>query len=599
MLRITRQVGAAAKDSSRVEVPFSTVVPRPEQRWTSSSADSIRVPIGRAGANRLQYLALGEGTCQHALVAGKTGSGKSSLLNAMIVNSALWHSPSELELWLIDFKKGVEFKAYATAGMPHVRVVAVESDREFGLSVLQGLDDELRRRGELFRSAGVQSISDWRALGRGEHMPRSLLVVDEFQELFIEDDKVAQDSALLLDRLVRQGRAFGMHAVLGSQTLGGAYGIARSTMGQMGVRIALQCAEADSQLILSDDNLAARLLSRPGEAIYNDAGGRLEGNNPFQVVWLPDDVRTACLREIAAGPGLPAGRPGPIVFEGNLPADPDTNAGLSHALAGTAEAGPGPRLWLGDPVSIKDPTAAVLPRRSGSNLVVVGQSEETGPALLAMSMIALAAQHPPGSMAMTVLEGLGAPGSPDAPLARAAAAIPAIPAPVMVLGPRSADDALLAFGQELARRLEPGAPAEAPHFLVIDGLHRFRSLRRNENDFSFDDSGPKTPDRILALLLKEGPAVGMHVLAWVDTVANLQRAFDRTTLREINWKVLFQMSANDSSTIIDSPAASRLGPHRAILSDDDAGILEKFRPYPMPDAARLARFADALRRRGS
>ena len=91
----------------------------------------------------------------------------------------------------------------------------------------------------------------------------------------------------------------------------------------------------------------------------------------------------------------------------------------------------------------------------------------------------------------------------------------------------------------------------------------------------------------------------MHVLAWVDTVANLQRAFDRTTLREINWKVLFQMSANDSSTIIDSPAASRLGPHRAILSDDDAGILEKFRPYPMPDAARLARFADALRRRGS
>ena len=44
-------------------------------------------------------------------------------------------------------------------------------------------------------------------------------------------------------------------------------------MGQMGVRIALQCSETDSQVILSDDNSAARLLTRPGEAIYNDQSG--------------------------------------------------------------------------------------------------------------------------------------------------------------------------------------------------------------------------------------------------------------------------------------------------------------------------------------
>jgi hypothetical protein len=593
--RITQRVGEAAKDASRVEVPFAVVAPRPEERWRASTGGRLRVPIGRSGANRLQHLVLGEGTCQHALVAGKTGSGKSSLLNALIVNAALWHAPSELELWLIDFKKGVEFKAYASGGMPHVRVVAVESDREFGLSVLQGLDDELRRRGELFRAAGVQSITDWRALGRPEPMPRSLLVVDEFQELFIEDDKVAQDSALLLDRLVRQGRAFGMHAVLGSQTLGGAYGIARSTMGQMGVRIALQCAEADSQLILSDDNSAARLLSRPGEAIYNDAGGRLEGNNPFQVVWLPDEERAARIREIAEGPRAPDGRPGAIIFEGNLPADPGRNGQLLQAL----EARPGrpadaPRLWLGDPVSIKEPTAALLARRSGSNLVVVGQSEESGPALLSMSLLSLALQVP-GGVRATVLEGLAPQGGGPGPLARAAAALGLGDA---VRGPREADAAVLELGEELGRRLAPGGAAEPPHFLFVDGLHRFRSLRRNENDFSFDDSGPKSPDRVLALLLREGPSVGMHVVAWVDTVANLQRSVDRAALREFNWKVLFQMSANDSSTIVDSPAASRLGPHRAILSDDDGGTLEKFRPYPAPGDALLARAAAAQARTG-
>ena len=127
-------------------------------------------------------------------------------------------------------------------------------------------------------------------------MPRVLFVVDEFQELFVEDDKLAQDAGLLLDRLVRQGRAFGIHVLLGSQTLSGAYSLARSTMGQMAVRVALQCSEADAHLILSDErNEAARFLSRPGEAIYNDQNGLLAGNHPFQVVWLPESQRIEIL----------------------------------------------------------------------------------------------------------------------------------------------------------------------------------------------------------------------------------------------------------------------------------------------------------------
>src|SRR6188472_3410430 len=126
-------------------------------------------------------------------------------------------------------------------------------------------------------------------------MPRVLLIVDEFQEFFVEDDRTAHEAALLLDRLVRQGHAFGIHILLGSQTLAGAYSLARSTLGQMAVRIALQCSEADAHLILSEDNTAARLLNRPGEAIYNDANGLVAGNHPFQVVWLPDPQRQAYL----------------------------------------------------------------------------------------------------------------------------------------------------------------------------------------------------------------------------------------------------------------------------------------------------------------
>src|SRR5207253_11261007 len=140
------------------------------------------------------------------------------------------------------------------------------------------------------------NLTDYRLADATGVMPRILLIIDEFQLFFVEDDRIAQEAALLLDRLVRQGRAFGIHVLLGSQTLAGAYSLARSTIGQMAVRIALQCSESDAHLILSEDNTAARLLSRPGEAIYNDANGLFEGNHPFQVVWLSDQLREDYLR---------------------------------------------------------------------------------------------------------------------------------------------------------------------------------------------------------------------------------------------------------------------------------------------------------------
>ena len=72
------------------------------------------------------------------------------------------YSPQELEFYLIDFKKGVEFKAYAANKLPHARVIAIESEREFGMSVLERLDQELKRRGDLFRQVGVQDLKGYR-----------------------------------------------------------------------------------------------------------------------------------------------------------------------------------------------------------------------------------------------------------------------------------------------------------------------------------------------------------------------------------------------------------------------------------------------------
>jgi len=597
--RLMHKVGELARNANRVEVPFEFIAPPPGQYWTQDSRAGIDVPLGRAGATKLQHLRLGKGTSQHVLIAGKTGSGKSTLLHALIVNAALRYSPDELELYLIDFKKGVEFKVYAAMELPHARVIAVESEREFGLSVLQRLDIELKERGDRFRDLGVQDLNGYREADKGRNpLPRVLFIVDEFQEFFVEDDKIAQEVALLLDRLVRQGRAFGIHVHLGSQSLGGAYSLARSTIGQMAVRVALQCSEADAHLILSEENSAARLLTRPGEAIYNDQNGMVEGNNFFQVVWLTDEKREEYLRTIRdlarARNRPPAAQ---IVFEGNLPAIPSKN----HLLAGMigAPAWPEPPkadlAWLGEAIAIKDPTAAVFRPQSGSNLLVVGQNDEMALGIFEMAVIALAFQHDPNGVRFTLLDGSPA----DSPFAgRLGKVRGVIPHDVREVPTRDIPAVLGELAAEVERR-QKGEAVDPPNlYLFVYDIQRFRDLRKSDDDFGgfgrYGEAKADPPSKLFATVMRDGPPLGIHTVVWCDSLNNLNRTFDRQALREFEMRVLFQMSANDSSTLIDAPGASKLGPNRALYFSEEEGRLEKFRPYGLPTDEWLAGVAAGL-----
>lgn len=605
LTRIVQQVGEASIDGTRVEVPFQAVAPPEGKLWSGDSAGELKIPLGRAGATKLQHMTLGRGTAQHVLLAGKTGSGKSTLLHVMITNLALWYGPDQVEFYLVDFKKGVEFKAYATRNIPHARAVAIESDREFGISVLERVDSELKRRGDLFRDAGVQNLAGFREARPDTPMPRTLLIIDEFQELFVEDDKLAQNAALLLDRLVRQGRAFGIHVILGSQTLGGAYGLARSTLGQMAVRIALQCSEADSYLIMNEDNAAARLLSRPGEAIYNDAAGMVEGNNPFQIVWLPDARRDDALQQVEAlaqSETIPPTEP-TIVFEGNIPADLEHNQRLIAAVQSTATPLPegqeptlpaAPAAWLGDAIAIKDPTAAIFRRQSGANLLLLGQRAEPMLGITAAALISLAAQHPPATAQFFVID----PTPEDDPLAgHLPRTIEALPHDARLITLRDIDDTLVAISAEVDRRAAESDYESPAVYLTLFGIQRIRSLRSSGDDFGFSMSDePETPkpDKLLANILREGPALGVHVIAWCDTLANLERAQDRRAMREYDNRVLLQMSATDSTSLIDTPAAGKLGPNRALFYNEESATIEKFRPYAPPSSQTLERFKAIL-----
>jgi|GEM_PF-2033248 len=601
MTSIVRTIGAAAKKSMRVEVPFSVVAPPEAEIWNASTAHGIDIPLGRAGARQLQSLRLGEGTSQHMLLAGRTGSGKSTLLHAIATNAALRFSPAELELYLVDFKKGVEFKNYATRDLPHAQVVGVESEREFGLSVLERLDRELTIRGEKYRHAGVQDVAGYRLARPGEHMPRILLIIDEFQELFNDDDRIAGDSATLLDRLVRQGRAFGLHVVLGSQSMAGAYAIARSTIGQMGVRIALQCNENDSRLILSEDNPAARMLSRPGEAIYNDANGLPEGNHLFQAVWISDhdrEVHLGRIRQVAEARGWRRSRP-MVVFEGNAPGDLRKNAAMTTALS--VIDGPGsssnegvPAFWPGETVTISDPPAIRFDRQPAGNLLVVGRQSQEVRAMLSAAVLGILVTDPGAGIVIVEAPVVGETGLKSA--------CAGLSPNLECIDPPALKDRLIALRKQLHQRQDDPASARQPVFLLVNDLALLRDLRKSEDDFGFggfgsSENGVPSPTKILGELLRDGPVVGIHTILWTDGSITLGHSTDRSALNEFGTIVIFQTTAAESTHFLDHVAASRIDRTQALLVRPAENELIKIRPYAMIDPVLWKTWSRTIRGR--
>lgn len=617
---ILHEIGAGSKIASEVKVPFERIAP-PEEKWwdnqewwrdnqrrrDDSLRDGISVPLGRAGATKLQLLELGKqnSTAHHALIAGKTGSGKTTLLHVLITNLALTYSPDEIELYLVDFKT-VGFTPYATYKLPHIRVVAIQSEREFGLSVLRKLDDELVRRKNLFSKMGVADINQYRKGQPNEHMPRILLLVDEFQEFFTEDDEIARSAGVFLERLVRQGRGLGIHIMLGSQSLSGTSSLPLATLGQMDIRIAMRCEERDARLILSDDNPAARLLSRPGEAIYNAANGLEAGNNKFQCAWLSDDELKNYLQHIQRFAQRPEKRgymlrEDAIVFDGNAYADVADNKLLKKVLE--ASSWPIPQraisAWLGDPITIKEPTAIQIRPQAGNNLLIVGQQEEIALGMLVSTMLSQAAQHAPQAASFYVVDFSPA----DAPYAGLLERVGALlPHKVKVVNRRNLLSVITEVADVVQDRMETEEGQKPSIYLLIYGLQRARDLRQTE-DLSFssfgsgDSSGQPNPAKQFATILREGPELNVHTLTWCDTLTNLNRTLERGALREFEMRAVFQMSSDDSMSLIDLPTASKLGPYRALLYSEETGRAEKFRPYRLPEDDWLQKVADLIRQK--
>ncbi|MUU81017.1 DNA translocase FtsK [Helicobacter pylori] len=259
---------------------------RDKEFWAKSSQHEVVVPVGWDINHKEVCFEIGNEQ-NHTLICDHSGSGKSNFLHVLIQNLAFYYAPNEIQLFLLDYKEGVEFNAYvADTPLEHARLVSVASSVGFGVSFLSWLCDEIKKRAELFKQFNVKDLSDYR---KHDEMPRLIVVIDEFQVLFSDNSTKGKESVeRSLNTLLKKGRSYGVHLILATQTMRGTE-IDSSFKAQIANRIALPMDAEDSTKILDDD--AACEIQKP-EGIFNNNGGNRKYHTKMSIPKAPDDFKS-------------------------------------------------------------------------------------------------------------------------------------------------------------------------------------------------------------------------------------------------------------------------------------------------------------------
>ena len=230
---------------------------------------SAPIGIGAGGPVTVDLLADGP----HLLVAGTTGSGKSELLQTLVLALAARYGPDRLAVMLVDFKGGAGLGA--CHGLPHVVGEVTDLDPRAAERALTGVRAELARRERLLAAAGVGDLEALRALGHAP--PRLVVVVDEL--LALRED--LPDVLPALIRLASQGRSLGIHLVLATQRPAGA--LDAQVRANVPLRLCLRVTDpSDSRDVIATDDAAGIAPDLPGRAVLRRADLPVEA---VQTAW--------------------------------------------------------------------------------------------------------------------------------------------------------------------------------------------------------------------------------------------------------------------------------------------------------------------------
>lgn len=200
----------------------------------------------------------------HLLIAGATGTGKSVCLNVLIASILMNSGPDDVRLIMIDPKR-LEFAPYE--GIPHL-IGPVVTDPRFAAMKLRMLNEEMLRRYDTMKTAGVRNIGEFRkSRPQSEWFPYIVVLIDELADLMLSLKKDVEPQII---RLAQMSRASGIHLVLATQRPS-AQVLTGLIKANIPTKIAFQVTtQIDSRVIL--DQGGAELLLGAGDMLMRPPG---------------------------------------------------------------------------------------------------------------------------------------------------------------------------------------------------------------------------------------------------------------------------------------------------------------------------------------
>lgn len=194
----------------------------------------------------------------HSLVAGATGSGKSVLIQALLLDIAATNPSTLAKIVLIDPKMGVDYAVLDT--LPHLREPVV-TDKERAAGVLSALVEEMESRYRTFAAARVRDLATYNAAtAPADRLPMVFLVHDEFADWMLDDEYKSAVSAAV-QRLGVKARAAGIHLFFAAQRPDKDV-MPMQLRDNLGNRLILKVASEATSKIVLDRPGAEQLLGR-------------------------------------------------------------------------------------------------------------------------------------------------------------------------------------------------------------------------------------------------------------------------------------------------------------------------------------------------
>lgn len=351
--------------------------PKIDETEYAVTTSVIEVPIGKtANGETVEFKMDVNRGHYHAFVIGETGSGKSRFLHDIIINMIAKYSPEDVELYLMDFK-GVEFNPYRD--IKHSRVILVDrTDERITYEVIRELQQKMEERQKILAAAGASDVDEFNKMSADKHISQIILVADECQTLFSDDaknNKLQRDMIATIALIAQQGRAYGVHLLLATQSLSNAPLLGASILNQIGEHYILPCLPADAQKLVPDherkdtETVVSQMEKGKGQCYYQGADGKFL----FTFSYIPKGEVQDSLIDAAKKKSDEHNSNGQVYFSGSLQYAMDEQTIDVIAAKGRRHivASPGQSIAIS-----QSPVTMQLRNESGENIMLLGINDK-------------------------------------------------------------------------------------------------------------------------------------------------------------------------------------------------------------------------------